>query len=126
MGMMDKILSLGRLVFPSRTKVTVNDVDVETTTITITRDSVICDSGTITINDMKQISIVVHGNVSTMELVKGHVTAQNVGRLSTVSGGATVNGDVSGDVSSVSGSINIGGTVGGDVETVSGNISCSV
>lgn len=72
------------------------------------------------VNDDLKVSVVVNGDVDSMKLTAGDVTARNVRSISTVSGDVKC-GDVSGSVGTVSGDVACG-EVGGSVNTVSGDI----
>lgn len=90
--------------------------------ISIKNGNIIIDGNKVE-TDEKQISIIVNGNIESIDAdscERIEVTG-NIGKISTVSGDVRISGDVNGSVKTISGDVRCG-NVSGSVDTVSGDI----
>lgn len=105
-----------------------NDGSIEVNGDQIRGKSITIENGEIFVDgEMKKselfgdINITINGDVESLENANGTVKANNVGKISTMSGDVEC-GDVSGNVSTMSGDIECD-AVAGKVETMSGDIT---
>lgn len=106
--------------------ISINGVVYAGRNLVVNNNKVYIDGKLANTEDMKEINIVVQGDIENIKVdacdkvtVNGTVK-QNV---ETQSGNIDINqGSVAGNVSSMSGNVDVGGSVGGSVKTMSGNI----
>jgi hypothetical protein len=101
-------------------------INVPGRNLTINGDKIIVDGKQVDLDGFgndKVFNIVVEGNV---DKVDGDFASIEVvgdaGSVKTMSGDATVRGDVTGSVSTMSGDVRVKGAIGGNVSTMSGDI----
>jgi len=106
--------------------ISINGVTYVGNNVRVNRNKVYIDGKLADTENMKDINIVVQGDIENIKVdacqkVTINGTVKN--GVETQSGDIDINqGSVEGNVSSMSGNIDIGGSVGGSVKTMSGNI----
>jgi DUF4097 and DUF4098 domain-containing protein YvlB len=68
------------------------------------------------------VSVVVHGDVESIENSNGSVSCNNAGRVQTTNGKVTVTGSINGDVKTTNGDVSAA-SIMGKVSTVNGDIT---
>lgn len=110
--------------------------------VSIVGGKVIIDGKHINTEDQKQITIVVEGDLESLdvdycesievrgdanrvEFTSGSLDCRDVkGGVEMTSGKVFVKGNITGDIKSMSGNIDVGGNVVGDIRSTTGNIRC--